>query len=191
MSFILQGDGLLFGEAIPLVPRMVDRVVEQRWYVAYTLSQHEKAVVKNLEMRGIESLLPVYETIRVWKNRQRMKIIRPLFPNYVFVRIDRRERVKALQTTGVLQLVGNGREPTALPDSEIELLRVGLRGRTLQPYRDLVIGEKVRIRDGVMRGVEGVLVRKNKSLRFVLTLQLINQHAAVEVDAQDLEPVGH
>jgi transcription elongation factor len=71
------------------------------------------------------------------------------------------------------------------------LLRVGLRGRALEPYRELVIGERVRIREGVMRGVEGVLVKKNKSLRFVLTLQLINQHAAVEVDAQDLEPVGH
>jgi len=186
-----QGDGLVFAEAAPVIPRIAERVAERRWYAAYTLSQHEKSVVTNLELRGVESFLPVYETVRVWKNRQRMKIVLPLFPNYVFVRIDRGERVKALQTIGVLQLVGNSREPTALPDSEIELLRVGLRGRALEQYRELVIGERVRIREGVMRGVEGVLVKKNKSLRFVLTLQLINQHAAVEVDAQDLEPVGH
>jgi hypothetical protein len=39
----------------------------------------------------------------------------------------------------------------------------------------------------VMRGVEGVLIRKNNSLRFVLTLSLINQHAAIEVRGEDLD----
>ncbi|MGA1983120.1 MAG: UpxY family transcription antiterminator [Acidobacteriaceae bacterium] len=166
-------------------------IAERNWYVVYTLPQHEKSVVKRLELRGVESFLPVYESVRVWKNRQRMNIVVPLFPNYVFVHIGRRERATVLQTNGVLQIVGNNREPIAVADSEIDLLRSGFRGRTLQPYCELVLGERVRIKNGVMHGVEGILVRKNKSLRFVLTLQLINQHAAVEVDAQDLEPIGH
>jgi transcription antitermination factor NusG len=140
-------------------------------------------------MNGVEAFLPVYRSVRVWKNRQRMNIVLPLFPNYVFVRIHRRERVSVLEIGGVLQMVGNRREPIALPDAEIELLRSGFRGRMLEPFCDLVIGETVRIKSGVMHGVEGVLVRKNKSLRFVLTLPLINQHAALEVDAQDLEPI--
>jgi transcription antitermination factor NusG len=164
---------------------------ERRWYVVYTLSQHEKSVFKHLELNGIESFLPVFETVRVWKNRQRMKVVRPLFPNYVFVNISSKERVRVLQTSGVVQIVGNSREPTALTDSEIEFLRSGFRGQMLQPYCDLVVGERVRIKDGLLSGIEGILVRKNKSLRFVLTLQLINQHAAIEVDAQDLEPIGH
>jgi hypothetical protein len=41
----------------------------------------------------------------------------------------------------------------------------------------------------VMQGLRGTLVRKSNSLRFVLTLELINQHAAIQVDADDLEPI--
>jgi transcription elongation factor len=59
----------------------------------------------------------------------------------------------------------------------------------MEPYRELVVGKKVRIKSGSMEGVEGVLVRKGNGLRFVLALEMINQFAAIEVDAEDLEPV--
>jgi transcription elongation factor len=59
----------------------------------------------------------------------------------------------------------------------------------MEPYRELVIGEKVRIKTGLMKGLQGTLVRKNSSIRFVLTLGLINQNAAMEVDPELLEPV--
>ena len=97
--------------------------------------------------------------------------------------------MKVLQSPGVLQIVGNSREPIALPDREVEFLRSGFRGENIAPYRELVAGEKVRIKCGVMQSVHGVLVRKNNSLRFVLTLEPINQNAAVGVDADDLEPI--
>jgi transcription antitermination factor NusG len=118
-----------------------------------------------------------------------MKVVLPLFPTYLFVHISDRERVKALQSPGVLQLVGNSRGPLPVPASEIEFLRSGLGGKHLEPFRDLVVGERVCIKTGVMQGVQGTLVRKCKSLRFVLSLELINQHASIEVDAEDLQPV--
>jgi hypothetical protein len=59
---------------------------------------------------------------------------------------------------------------------------------SIESFHELVIGERVRIRSGVMSGVEGTLVRKGESMRFVLTLDLINQHAAIQVDADSLEP---
>jgi hypothetical protein len=89
----------------------------------------------------------------------------------------------------VLQIVGNRRESVPLRDSEVEFLRCGFCRQRIEPYRDLVIGERVRVKSGVMRGLEGTLVRKSNSLRFVLTLELINQHAAIQVDAEDLEPL--
>ena len=171
------------------VPQVASSPFGRNWYAAFTLPQHEKSVAKQLEIREIESFLPTYQTIRVWKNRQRMKIVLPLFPTYLFVHIDPRQRAKVLQAPGVLQIVGNGRESVPLPDAEIELLRSGLREERIEPYRDLIVGTKVRIRSGVMQGVEGTLVKKNDSMRFVLTLKLINQHAAIQVSAEDLETI--
>ena len=161
----------------------------RKWYAVFTYPQHEKSTVKQLEMREIESFLPTYQTIRVWKNRQRMKVALPLFPTYLFVHINSAERRKVLQAPGVIQIVGNSRESIALKDSEFELLRCGLSEQAIEPFRELVIGTKVRIKSGAMQGVEGTLVRKNDSMRFVLTLKLINQHAAIQVDGKDLEPV--
>jgi transcription antitermination factor NusG len=162
----------------------------RKWYAVFTVPQNEKSVVKHLDSREIESYLPTYETVRVWKNRQRMKIVLPLFPTYLFVHINSSERTKVLQSPGVLQIVGGNRECVSLRDSEIEVLRSVIRMKQIEPYRELIVGERVRIKSGIMRGVEGVLVRKNNSLRFILTVNVIHQHAAVEVCAEDLEPVA-
>jgi transcription antitermination factor NusG len=119
-----------------------------------------------------------------------MKLVLPLFPTYLFVHINLKERTKVLQSPGVLQIVGTRRECVPLPDFEVEILRSGFCRQRVEPYRDLVIGEKVRVKSGVLQGLRGTLVRKNNCMRFVLTLELINQHAAIEVNAEDLEPVA-
>lgn len=163
---------------------------QPRWYAAFTLPQNEKAVARRLCHAGIETFLPTYECLRVWKNRQRRTLVLPLFPTYVFVRIPAHERARVLQVPGVVYIVGNARGPLPLPDAEVELLQSEkYRGR-LEPYSDLVIGQKVRVRGGVLQGVEGVLVRKSQRLRFVLRLALIHQHASIEVQAEDLEPIA-
>jgi transcription antitermination factor NusG len=162
---------------------------DRNWYAVHTVPQHEKSALKQFQMREIESFLPTYETVRVWKNRQRIKLILPLFPTYLFVRISLGERVKVLQSPGVLQIVGNRREIVPLPDSEVEFLRSDFCKQRIEPFRDLVIGETVRIKSGVMQGIQGTLVRKSNSMRFVLTIESINQHAAIRVDAEDLEPI--
>jgi transcription antitermination factor NusG len=167
----------------------VTTIANRNWYAIFTIPQHEKSVLKHLDLRAIESFLPTYQTVRMWKNRQRMRLILPLFPTYLFVHIDSSERAKVLQSPGVLQIVGNGRKGIPLPDSEIAFLRTGCCRKQIEPYHDLVVGQKVRIKSGVMQGVQGTLVRKNSSMKFVLTLELINQNAAIEVDADCLESV--
>jgi transcription antitermination factor NusG len=162
---------------------------ERKWYAVFTIPQNERSVVRQLELREVESFLPTCETTRVWKNRQRVKIVNPLFPTYVFARIRAAERSSILRSPGVLRIVGNSQGPLPIPASEIDFLRSDFCRQRVEPFRELVVGEKVRIRSGSMQGVQGTLVRKKSSLRFVLTLELINQHAAVEVDADELEPV--
>jgi len=147
-------------------------------------------VASHFAERQIESFLPLYSTRHRWRNRYEMNLELPLFPNYVFVRIDPRERVRVLEVPGVLSLVGFGRTLAPLPDFEIEALRSGLGQRKIEPHPYLVIGERVRIKAGPMTGIEGVLVRKKNNFRVVLALDAIMQCVAVEVDADDLEPAA-
>src|SRR5260370_36864501 len=93
------------------------------WYAVFTVPQNEKSVARHLQMRDVENFLPTYEEIRTWKNRQRVKVVLPLFPTYVFARISPSERGKVLGSPGVLRIGGNSREPIPLPDYEIEFLR--------------------------------------------------------------------
>ncbi len=161
----------------------------RHWYALYTLPQNEKSVSAHLALREIESYLPTYETVRRWKNRQRVKLSLPLFPSYLFIHIPRRERGRVLDCPGVVRMVGNSLGPIAISEETIEFLRSDLCSGRAEPYRELVVGERVRIKDGAMRGVEGTLTRKNDKLRFILTVEMIQQHVAVEIDACYLEPI--
>jgi transcription antitermination factor NusG len=165
--------------------------VPVNWFAAYTHSHHEKRVASHFAERQIEAFLPLYATRHRWKNRCEMNLELPLFPNYVFVLIDPRERVRVLEVPGVQSLVGFGRTLAPLPHFEIEALRSGLGQRKIEPHPYLVIGERVRIKAGPMTGMEGVLVRKKNNFRVVLALDVIMQSVAVEVDADDLEPVAN
>jgi transcription antitermination factor NusG len=141
-----------------------------------------------LVQRQIETFLPLYRTTRRWKKSLPVDLELPLFPTYVFVRIAREARGAVLGVPGVLSIVGSAREAWTLPDFEIEALRSGLLERKIQPHPYLAVGERVRIKAGVMAGVEGVLVRKKNDFRVVLSLDAIMRSVAVEVDADDIEP---
>jgi transcription antitermination factor NusG len=158
------------------------------WYAVYTTPRHEKRVREHLEMRQIESFLPLYRSLRQWNNGCKVTVELPVFPNYIFVRIAPESRVRVLELPGVLSLVGSGREPTPLPEFEIESLRTALHERVFEPHPYLVVGERVRIRSGALAGMEGVLLRKKSCWRVVLALDLIMKSVAVEVDAHELEP---
>jgi transcription antitermination factor NusG len=163
----------------------------RNWFAVVTTPQHEKAAFRHLDFVGIETFLPTYKSSRTWKNRQKVKLELPLFPTYLFVRINQGERSKVLRTPGVRQLVGNSREPLSVADREIEFLRSSLLKQKAEPHVGLIEGQRVRIKSGAMKGVEGSLVRKSNEWRFVLTVQLIRHHVAVEVDASALEPIVH
>ncbi|MDR3742404.1 MAG: transcription termination/antitermination NusG family protein [Terracidiphilus sp.] len=165
------------------------KAIEQQWFALNTLPQNERSVARYLEMYQIETFLPTCESVRQRKNRQRVTVVEALFPTYVFARIEKTERGVVLRSPGVRGIVGNHQGPIALPANEIEFLRMGVADRAVEPFSEIAVGQRVRIRGGSLQGLEGTLIRKKSSLRFVLTLQLIGQSAAVEVSAEDLEQV--
>ncbi len=82
--------------SIGVYPRIDTQATERQWYAVYTVPRNEKSVARHLDLREIEYFLPTYETSRIWKNRQRVKVVLPLFPTYVFVCIDRRQRTPSI-----------------------------------------------------------------------------------------------
>jgi transcription antitermination factor NusG len=160
-----------------------------QWFAAYTTPRHEKHVSELLSERKIETFLPLYRTARQWKKSVPVVLELPLFPAYVFVRIAREARGAVLSMPGVHSIVGSSKEPWPLPEFEIEALRRGMQTRNVEPHPYLKVGERVRVKSGVMAGVEGILVRKKNEFRMVLSLDSIMQSVAIEVDANDLELV--
>jgi transcription antitermination factor NusG len=161
-----------------------------RWFALYTTPRHEKHVSEILAQRQIETFLPLYRTTRRWKKSRPVDLELPLFPTYVFVRIAQGARGAVLGMPGVVSIVGSAREPWPVPDPDIEAIRLGLQMGKIEPHPYLTVGERVRIKAGVMTGVEGVLVRKKNALRVVLSLDTIMRSVALEVDADDIEPAG-
>jgi len=163
---------------------------EQHWYAAYTCAKHEKRVSTELGMRKVEHFLPLYSSVRRWKDR-RVTLDLPLFPGYVFVRLALRDRLRVVQIPSVVRLVGFNGHPAPLPDDEMEALRNGLaRGLRVEPHPYLTVGRRVRIVSGPLKGIEGMLVRKKGALRLILSINAIMCAAAVEVDVADVANNG-
>lgn len=162
---------------------------ERRWYAVYTSANHEKRIAEQLGVRSVEHFLPLFGTVRQWKDRK-VRIDQPLFPGYVFVRLALRDRLQVLQLPGVARLVGFGGVPCPLADFDVEAMQTCLaRGVEIKPHPYLQIGRRVRVAKGPLLGLQGILVRRKNSTRFVVSLDLILRSVAVEIGASEVEPL--
>jgi transcription antitermination factor NusG len=159
-----------------------------RWYAIYTCSRHEKKVAEHLKVLDIDHFLPLFTEVRDWKNGK-ASIEAPLFPAYVFARVDLRNRVKLLRIPSVVRLVGCRNEPAPISDSEIETLRIGLKHYKFEPHPYLKVGDKVRVIRGALEGLEGVLSRKSGLARVVVNVESIMRAVSLQIDGSDLEPI--
>jgi transcription antitermination factor NusG len=157
------------------------------WYALYTAPRHEKRVADQIKKHDITCFLPLYRSIRRWKDR-RKELALVLFPGYVFVHIERHERLQVLQLPGAVRLVTFNGKPVALPEEEIESLRNSLCGpRGLEPHPYLRVGRRVRVRSGPLQGLEGIIERNKDRCRIVFSIHLITRSVAVEVDESEVE----
>lgn len=160
------------------------------WYVAYTCPRHEKHVVQQLQQRHIGSFLPLYTSMRRWKDR-RKQLDLPLFPGYVFVQMTDENRLSILRLPGIVQLVSFQGKPAPVSTMEIEALRRGTAGSVvLRPHPFLRAGRRVRIVSGPMASVEGIFLRRKDQVRVVISISLIQRSVSVEIDEADVEVIS-
>lgn len=165
------------------------RSEKEAWCAVYTRHQHEKTVAEMLQVKGFEVFLPLYDSIRRWKDRKKLLSL-PLFPGYVFVRGAIEKRLPILTTPGVHMIISRGDRVATIPEEEIGAIRRTVEGKfQAEPHPFLRCGERVRVICGSLEGVEGVLTRKKNLCRLILSVEMLAQSVAVEIDALDVMPV--
>src|SRR6516225_1498796 len=167
---------------LPLGAPERDTAAELQWYAAYTSANHEKRVAQQLTWRSVEHFLPVYESVRRWKDR-RVRLQLPLFPGYVFVRLALRDRLRVLAVPGVARLVGFDGCPMAVPAEDIEAIRACLEGRRdVQPHPYVPCGQRVQVLSGPLAGLSGIAVRQKNRTRFVVSFDVLERSVSVELE---------
>ena len=162
---------------------------ESHWYALHTKSRHEKVVEEGLRKKGIETFLPLRTITRHWSDRVK-QIEEPIFKGYLFVQIPLRKRLEVLQTHGSVRLIGFNDQPVPVSEKELDAVRRFVQEEiSVDPYPYLAAGNRVYIRSGPLRGVEGFIVRKDRHTRLVISLDLLFQSISVEVDVALVEKV--
>jgi len=171
-------------------PEFVGASAEPReWFAVRTRPRHEKVVTKQLETTGIETFLPLCAQIRAWSDRRKV-IEFPLFPGYVFLRTSStpRERVRVFQARGVLGFVGPNNQATPIPAQQIDAVRSLTQAQIeYRPHPYLTIGQRVRIQNGALQGLEGILIRIANDHSLIVSVDLINRSVAVRLDGYEVE----
>jgi transcription antitermination factor NusG len=160
------------------------------WYVLRVRSNYENAVALHLRARGFEAFLPTYQCYRRWSDRFK-EFELPLFPGYVFSRFDPLNRLPVLSIPGVVNPVAIGNTPVPVDDTEMTAIQAAVKnGLRRSPWPFLQVGQRVRIEQGPLCGIEGILVAFRGRERLVLSVSLLQSSIAVQVEAGWARPLA-
>lgn len=156
------------------------------WYALQVKVKLTRDVSRALTYKGYEAYTPCYPCTRHWCDRTR-RVEVPLLPGYVFVKVDPVHRMPVLTTPGVYRMVGIGKEPAPIQEADVEnVRRIARSGLTVEPWSFLQVGSRVRIEEGPLRGITGILVHIRNTSRVVVSVEAIERSIAVHVDRQCL-----
>ena len=152
------------------------------WYAILARTGREKSGSLLLENAGYDCYLPVCRLMRQWSDRRKEFEV-PLFPGYFFCRMNTQNRLPVLMTPGVIQIVGVGKTPIPVEDAEIAALQsVGERGLPTMPWPYMEVGNVVRIEQGPLRGLTGIIIKIKSGMKLVLSVSLLQRSVAVDID---------
>jgi transcription termination/antitermination protein NusG len=166
--------------------------MDLNWFALSVKSRHEFTVTGELHRKGIDTFLPSVMKVRQWKDRKK-RVEFPLFPGYVFVSIvpDPEEFVRVVTTRGTVRLLAlEPGHPTPIPGEEINALKIIMNsGEDIDVYPGLKQGARVRVRNGVFQGAEGVLAKKDDNQMLLVSIDILGRSVGVRILAADVEAV--
>ena len=162
----------------------------EKWFALQVSSKREALISASLRMKGYEEFLPQYSDKRRSASGVR-EVSLPLFPGYVFCRLDLNQRILPVLTTpGVIGMVGIGKTPIAVDDTEIEAIKTAVEFGQIEPYPRLAVGQTVEMTNGPLAGCEGIVVKVRNSWRLVISVTLLQRSISVEIDRDWARPVS-
>jgi transcription antitermination factor NusG len=177
----------------PLHPHLHEHGAK-RWYACYTRGRHEKQVDLLLKQRGIESYLPLVPRVRQWKDRKKV-VDWPLFPSYVFGCFGLSDLHQVLSVPGVATVVKSGGQLVPVATDELDNVRrfaAVLANQEvkfeLTPY--IAEGQWVRVMEGPLEGVKGIVIERRNKRRVLLGLEAIGQGLEIDVDMRYLKAIS-
>lgn len=154
----------------------------RQWFALRVKSRREKIVAMIARDKGFEEFLPTYQSRRRWSDRLKSLEL-PLFPGYVFCRVDPRCRLPLLTISGVVQFVGIGKTPLPIDDGEIASIQKAVQsGLSVEPWDFLEAGQRVRVQKGPLAGTEGIFVGASTNERIVVSVTLLKRSVAVTLE---------
>ena len=172
-----------FETGVPKARGLNESPREFPWFALQVRARHEVGVADHLDGKGYEWFLPLYKLRRRWSDRIK-EVEAPLFPGYLFCRLNPQDRLPILKTPGVIQIVGYNRTPIPVDEQELRAIqRMVASGIPNQPWPFLGAGDRVRIESGPFTGLEGILVEFKGNHRLVLSVTLLQRSVAVEIDS--------
>jgi transcription antitermination factor NusG len=177
------------GDRLPTEHDQPEHGQEGQWYALYVRSHSERATEHRLKCKGYRAFSPFYQTLRKRPDRTKQLDL-PLFPGYVFCCFNPSKRMPILATPGVVIIVGAGKIPEPVKQSEIDSIQiVAEAGHTVQPWPFLRQDQRIRIEAGPLAGIEGTLLTVKDQLRLVVSITLLQRSMAVEVDQEVVRPL--
>jgi transcription antitermination factor NusG len=168
---------------------MAEREQELPWYALKVRTGVERRLKTTLERKGCRVFLPTWLDCRRYSDRIK-PIQAPLFPGYLFCRLDISYRLPILTTPGVGSILGSGSEP--LPIDELEMAaiqRLAEPGSSPVPWPYLREGDRVRVQWGPLAGIDGFVLRADGKDRLILSLHLLQRSVAVQIDRLHIRPL--
>jgi len=163
---------------------------KSKWFAIYTHFKREKLALKHLASKGICAYLPIQKKVRKYTRKVRTVEL-PLISCYVFVKITKQEYVKVLETEHVLSFVKFSKNLIAIPNEEIELMKLVLgEGINVNIEKtSFEEGSEVEIVSGNLTGLTGKLIKKKDKNQVLIDLNYIGYTLQMEVDSKLLRKI--
>jgi transcription antitermination factor NusG len=158
---------------------------DRHWWVVYTKSRQEKSLARELLKYEVPFYLPQVKNTTIVKGRRRTTFM-PLFTGYVFMLADEAERVRALTTNRISRTL-NVEETEQLILDLRQIKRLIESDAPLTIERRLAPGQKVRIKQGALMGMEGTVLLRRGETRLLVAVNFLQQGASIEVQDYLLE----
>lgn len=172
-------------------PAMDAATATMKWYAVQTRSRHEKLAARQLESQGFATFLPITTELRQWSDRRKL-VEMPLFPGYAFLRMayEPQQRIRVLNTDGIVSFVGIQGQGTPIPDRQIEDIQALLAAKVpFESHPFLKVGQRVRILSGSLNGTEGILVGQESDRMLVISVELIQRSVSIRLQGYEVEPI--